>query len=90
MSSIRLLKKDINCLTEELISECFVYQHFHPELTDKKLFGILQKLTDARNKLIERVNHAVNIEDIKEKKHLLNSVRDEISMLLEIMEDLKK
>jgi hypothetical protein len=90
MASIRILKKDINCLTEELITECFVYQHFHPEVTDTKLFHILEKLTAARNELVEKINEASGIESAIERKAHLTGVHKSIPGLLEIMDDLKK
>jgi hypothetical protein len=90
MASIRILKKDINCLTEELIAECFVYQHFHPEVTDAKLFHVLEKLTATRNDLVEKINNAANIESAKERRAHLNSVHAAMPGLLDIMDDLKK
>ena len=90
MASIRILKKDINCLTEELITECFVYQHFHPEVTDAKLFHVLEKLTATRNDLVEKINNAANIESAKERKAHLTKVNAAMPGLLDIMDDLKK
>jgi hypothetical protein len=90
MASIRILKKDINCLTEELISECFVYQHFHAEVTDAKLFHVLEKLTASRNDLVEKINYTANIESAKERKAHLNNVHAAIPGLQDIMDELKK
>jgi hypothetical protein len=90
MASIRILKKDINCLTEELITECFVYQHFHPEVTDAKLFQVLEKLTEKRNDLVEKINDAANIDSSKERKAHLQKVHSAMPGLLDIMDDLKK
>jgi hypothetical protein len=90
MASIRILKKDVNCLTEELITECFVYQHFHPEVTDAKLFQVLEKLTETRNELVEQINQAARIETPKERKTHLQKVNANVSGLLDIMDDLKK
>jgi hypothetical protein len=90
MASIRVLKKDINCLMEELISECFVYQHFHPEITDARLFQVLEKLTETRNSLVQEVNNAAKLEVSKERKAHLKKVNAGMSGLLDIMEELKK
>jgi hypothetical protein len=90
MASLRILKKDVNCLTEELISECFVYQHFHPEVTDAKLYQVLEKLTAARNDLVEKINFTAKFETTKDKKEHLKEVHATIPRLLDIMEDLKK
>ena len=90
MASIRVLKKDINCLTEELIAECFVFQHFHPEITDARLFEVLEKLTETRNSLVEQVNNAAKLDVAKERKAHLQKVNTGMSGLLDIMEELKK
>ncbi len=90
MASIRNLKKDINCLTEELIAECFVFQHFHPEVTDAKLFDVLEKLTEKRNELVAEINNAARIEVAKEKKAHLHKVNASMPALLDIMDSLKK
>ena len=90
MASIRILKKDINCLTEELITECFVYQHFHPEVTDTKLFHVLEKITAMRNDLVEKINDAANIDSAKERKAHLNLVHAAMPGLLDLMDGLKK
>jgi hypothetical protein len=90
MASIRILKKDINCLTEELITECFVYQNFHSEVTDAKLFKVLEKLTGKRNDMVGQINNAANIDSTKERKAHLQKVHAALPGLLEIMDDLKK
>ena len=90
MASLRILKKDINCLTEDLISECFVYQHFHPDFTDEKLFAVLQKLTDKRNELVGKINNLSGMKDLTAHKKLLQEVRAEIPELADVLEGLKK
>ncbi len=90
MASIRVLKKDLNSLTEELITECFVYQHFHADVTDAKLYHILEKLTATRNELVEQINNAANVEATKERKAHLRKVQTAMPGLLEIMDELKK
>jgi len=90
MASIRVLKKDVNSLTEELITECFVYQHFHAEVTDAKLYKVLEKLTETRNELVEQINNTAKVEDAKERKTHLRKVQAAMPGLLEIMDELKK
>ena len=40
MASIKNLKKNINLLTYELLTEVFAFKHFHPELSEKKLIKV--------------------------------------------------
>ena len=90
MASIKNLKKDINCLTEELITECFVFQHFHPEVNDEKLFTLLEKLTSSRNDMFEQIALAGKAENALERKAILRKVQDSVPGLLDIMDDLRK
>lgn len=57
MASKRLLKKSINNLTYELVSECFTYRHFHPEL-NAGINEIIAGVVKTRNELIAKVNQA--------------------------------
>lgn len=55
MASKRLLKKSINNLTYELVSECFTFRHFHPE-QNSGINEIIHDVVKTRNELIGRVN----------------------------------
>lgn len=90
MASLRTLKKDINGLTDDLITECFVYQHFHSEMTDEKLLDILQKVTVRRNELVSRINGVSGMKDKKEAKKQLQAVRESIPAFIDILDELKK
>jgi hypothetical protein len=57
MASKRLLKKSINNLTYELVSECFTYRHFHPEF-NTGINEVIHEVVKTRNELIARVNQA--------------------------------
>ena len=57
MASKRLLKKSINNLTYDLVSECFTYRHFHPE-QNSGINDIIADVVKTRNELISRVNQA--------------------------------
>lgn len=90
MASLRTLKKDINGLTDDLITECFVYQHFHNEMTDEKLLDILQKITLRRNELVSRINGVSGMKDKKEAKKQLQDVRESIPAFIDLLDELKK
>lgn len=57
MASKRMLKKSINNLTYDLVSECFTYRHFHPE-QNSGINQIIQDVVKTRNELISKVNQA--------------------------------
>ena len=66
MAKLRNLKKDINYLSYDIISECFTYNYFFPEKNDDKIKGIINETVKMRNEFISRVNHV----DGKDNKKL--------------------
>jgi hypothetical protein len=57
MASIRELKKDIDYLTFEVISDCFAYSGVHPDNQTDELSAIISDAVNFRNDLIARVNN---------------------------------
>ncbi len=57
MSSVRDLKKDIDYLIFEVISDCFVFQGVHPDHKTEEVSAIINDAVSLRNDLIARVNN---------------------------------
>jgi hypothetical protein len=57
MASVRELKKDIDYLIFEVISDCFVFSNVHPEDKSDELSTIISDAVAFRNDLIARVNN---------------------------------
>ena len=57
MASIRDLKKDIDYLTFEVISDCFAHSGVHPDNQTDELSAIISDAVNFRNDLIARVNN---------------------------------
>ena len=57
MASKRDLKKDIDYLVFELLSDCFIYSDMHPGEKTEELAAIIADAVDFRNDLIARVNN---------------------------------
>lgn len=57
MASVRELKKDIDYLVFEVISDCFVYSSIHPEDKSDEVSTIISDAVEFRNDLIARVNN---------------------------------
>ena len=57
MASVRELKKDIDYLVFEVISDCFVYSNVHPENKTDELSVLISDAVAFRNDLIARVNN---------------------------------
>lgn len=59
MPSVRKLKKDIDYLIFEVISDCFSFGARYPEDKAEELSGIISDAVSLRNDLIRRVNNPV-------------------------------
>jgi hypothetical protein len=57
MASVRELKKDIDYLVFEVISDCFAYSNIHPDNKSDELSTLISDAVEFRNDLIARVNN---------------------------------
>ena len=57
MASVRNLKKDIDYLVFEVISDCFAFSSIHPDDKPDELTAIITDAVNFRNDLIARVNN---------------------------------
>jgi hypothetical protein len=57
MASVRELKKDIDYLIYEVISDCFVFSSLHPDNKSDELTALISDAVEFRNDLIARVNN---------------------------------
>ncbi len=70
MASVRNIKKDIDYLVSEVISDCYTYLFLHDEKNKEKVIEIIESVVESRNKLFERVNNPEKVSDKKQiKKH---------------------
>ncbi len=76
MASIRAIKKDIDCLVGEVISDCYLAIYFHP---DKKqdIVSVMEEAVELRNTLFKQVNHPADKQNASlVKKHFAQVRRD--------------
>ena len=77
MANLRDLKKEINGLTNEVISDCFLYLYMHKEKNKKEVTGVMKDTLKTRNALIYKVNHPDSEDRKKIKKHF-GKIRNEL------------
>ena len=58
MASIRNIKRDIDYLIEEALSDCYLTIYFQPEKKEAVL-KLMEEVVELRNSLIERANNPV-------------------------------
>lgn len=78
MANIRDLKKDINNLCFEVISECVIFREYSSSLFYESLQEIIFEAVELRNNLIFRVNNPPVSEDKKALKAWYRSIVDDL------------
>lgn len=56
MASLRVLKKDIDYLVNEVISDCYISTYFHPDRKDD-IIAVIEEAVALRNDLFTRANN---------------------------------
>ena len=90
MASIRNLKKDLNYIAYELLTEAFAYKHFHPELEESKLDETIKKVVKLRNEILQRINRPGVFENPTEQKAHYRQIQEDMVRLVEVLDDLDK
>jgi len=78
MASVRDLKKDIDYLVYQVISDCFVYSDMHPENNTDELTALISDAVVLRNELIARVNNPDGKDNPKIVKAYYRSVSKDL------------
>lgn len=57
MANVKELKKDINFLADQIMTECFSYLEYSPVNNQENVLEILHEAEQLRRELIYRANH---------------------------------
>lgn len=57
MASLRVIKKDIDYLLTEVISDCWTFMYFNQGKKEDQAVEIITSAVDFRNDLYNKVNH---------------------------------
>ncbi|OFX55982.1 MAG: hypothetical protein A2046_15150 [Bacteroidetes bacterium GWA2_30_7] len=77
MASIKNLKKDIDYIVSEIISDCYIYLYFNNNANEDKVINIISKSVELRNDLFHRTNNPEkNTEKKVSKQHYKNIYKD--------------
>lgn len=93
MASIRDLKKDINYLTSEIVTEAYVRKMLFDEISEDDFKKVVTDAIEFRNDLIAKVNHPDGKNNPKKVKSFFKDIRKEMdkkfSELVQAVNDLK-
>jgi hypothetical protein len=78
MANRRNLKKDINWLTEEVISDCLIHMDFNKLKDEKPLAEIINTIINKRNELFSRINQPTSNIARGEVKKMYNQMVKEM------------
>ncbi len=76
MASLRKLKKDIDYLMDEVVTDSYLSLYFHPEHREE-IVGVIRDAVDLRNSLYDRANNPVEKKSVSlVRKHYAAVRRD--------------
>jgi len=78
MANIRDLKKDIDYLFFELISDCFAYASLHSGDKTDEVKNLIEEVVQARNEFIEKASKPTGKDNPKLVKQYYSSIRKEL------------
>lgn len=79
MASVKSIKKDIDYLVEEVVTDCYLALYFHPDKKDD-IVKIMEEAVDLRNELFSRANNPAEKHNKSlVKKHYAQLRRDMFS-----------
>lgn len=56
MASVKNVKKDIDYLVSEVVSDCYTYLYLHGDKNRDKVISIIDDVVNRRNEFIQRAN----------------------------------
>jgi len=82
MASKRELKKDIDYLVGEVISDCYTYMLINGDKKRDDAIAIIESILEKRNELIHRVKHPAKKDDSKAvKEHYREIQKDALKAI---------
>lgn len=78
MASRRNFKKDINFLTNEILTRGIIHLNFFGRENSNDVYEIMNEAASSRNNYIARVNKKLNDKSAKEIKSYYKSIYDDL------------
>ncbi len=89
MANKRNLKKDINYLTSEILSDCYAHLYLFPDKNDDKIMEIISKAITSRNDFISRINNP-KLEKKTTKKYFNELIEEVITNSNNLIDEIQK
>lgn len=57
MASLRIIKKDVDFLISEVVSDCWMFVYLNPGKKYEEAIEVISEAVEFRNALYEKINH---------------------------------
>jgi hypothetical protein len=88
MASRRILKKVVNNLAFDLISECYIYSFFHKSSSNDLTNSVMQEILQLRNELVNKINHPEFKDDAKKNRKFYREIIGNLQGMVNQMDKL--
>ncbi|OFX88741.1 MAG: hypothetical protein A2W99_04540 [Bacteroidetes bacterium GWF2_33_16] len=88
MASCKELKKDINFLAQQIMTECFSYLEYSPVNNQENVLEILHETEELRRELIYRANHLPKGTKLEKKNYYKEISEDLVKRNIELLDRL--
>lgn len=79
MASIKRLKKEIDNVIYQVISDCFVFSEVNQGSRSEAVSEIIENAVDLRNELFSRINNSGTFSDAKAVKSYYQAIKDDLN-----------
>ncbi len=78
MAKKREIKKDVDFLVSEVVSDCYAYMYINGEKNKEKVLDIISNMIEKRNQLFERINNPSKEFDSKQIKSHYKAIQTDL------------
>ena len=90
MANLRVIKKDVIFLVNEIISDCWVYMYFNGEKNREEVQKIVADAVELGDNIFEQINHYPNDDTKKHFKALNQKLLEGVDALFVRLSALSK
>lgn len=83
MANKRNLKKDVDFLVSEVVSDCYTFMLINGDKNRDKALSIIEGMLEKRNELITRINNPENKEDSKAIKAHYKAIQQDLMIAVD-------
>ena len=83
MANKKNLKKDVDFLVSEVVSDCYTFMLINGDKNHDKALAIIETMLEKRNELITRINNPENKHDAKAVKAHYKAIQEDLMVAVD-------